>query len=66
MQYLVGLQDNGDLRRRAARAKDVTTHPGLGPGAQTLVHFMVGPQAFRASVYANLYDRGEMVARVET
>jgi 4-hydroxyphenylacetate 3-monooxygenase len=39
-QYLSQLQDGRDVWLRGTKVKDVTSHPGLGPGAHTLGRFL--------------------------
>lgn len=39
-QYLAGLQDDRDVWLAGKKVKDVTKHPGLGRGAQTLASFL--------------------------
>lgn len=39
-QYLAGLQDGRDVWIGGKKVKDVTTHPGLNRGAQTLAGFL--------------------------
>jgi len=39
-QYLEGLRDDRDVWMQGEKVKDVTTHPGLSRGAETLAGFM--------------------------
>ncbi len=39
-QYLEGLRDDRDIWIHGEKVADVTSHPGMGRGAQTLASFM--------------------------